>query len=107
MASLNTGKKKHLSILADAALKDFRPQLENITPQNCDATFAFSFLAEYYIPASAGTVVNPAATFMEDEFFDAIVDWLRSHEGTSDIYKRKGHGIQSGPVAPLLWSDVE
>ncbi|KAJ5997272.1 hypothetical protein N7522_008932 [Penicillium canescens] len=113
MASLNTGEKKHLSILAvskqDAALKDFRPQLENITPQNCDATFAFSFLAEYYIPASAGTVVNPAATFMEDEFFDAIVDRLRSHEGTSDIYKRKGHGIQSGPVASLsgvMWSDV-
>lgn len=43
---------------------------------------------------------------MEDEFFDAIVDWLRSHEGTSDIHKRKCHRIQSGPVAPLLWSDV-
>ncbi|KAJ5748765.1 uncharacterized protein N7511_010461 [Penicillium nucicola] len=110
MASLNTGDKESLSILAaskqDAALKEFRSQLETITLQNCDAIFAFSFLAEYYIPASAGTVINPAATFMEDDFFDAIVDWLRLHQGTSGIYKRKGHWIQNGPVAPLLWSDV-
>jgi hypothetical protein len=110
MASLNTDEKEHLSIVAaskqDAALKDFRRQLENITPQNCDAIFAFSFLAEYYIPASAGTVINPAATFMEDDFFDAIVDWLRLHQGTSDIYKRKSQWIQNGPVASLLWSDV-
>jgi hypothetical protein len=87
-------------------LKDFRRQLENITPQNCDAIFVFSFLAEYYIPASAGTVINPAATFMDDDFFNAIADWLRLHQGTSDIYKRKGHWIQNGPVASLLWSDV-
>lgn len=110
MASLNTDEKERLSILAaskqDAALKDFRHQLENITSQNCDAIFAFSFLAEYYIPASAGTVINPAATFMENDLFDAIVDWLRLHQGTSDIYKRKGHWIQKGPVAPLLWSEV-
>lgn len=110
MAVLNAGEKERLSILGaskqDAALKDFRPQLESITPQNCDAIFAFSFLAEYYIPASAGTVINPAATFMEDDFFDAIVDWLRLHQGTSEIYKRKGHWIRNGPVAPLLWSDV-
>lgn len=110
MASLNTDDREHLSILAaskqDAALKVFRPELENITLQNCDAIFAFSFLAEYYIPASAGTVINPAATFMEDDFFDAIVDWIRLHQGTSDIYKRKGHWIQHGPLASLLWSDV-
>jgi hypothetical protein len=110
MASLKTDEKEHFSILAaskqDAALKDFRRQLENITPQNCDAIFAFSFLAEYYIPASAGTVINPAATFMDDDFFDAIVDWLRLHQGTSDIYKRKGHWIQNGLVVSLLWSDV-
>ncbi|KAJ5294208.1 hypothetical protein N7508_009029 [Penicillium antarcticum] len=110
MANLNPGDKEQLSILAaskqDAALKDFRSQLASITSQNCDAIFAFSFLAEYYIPASAGTVINPAATFMEDDFFDAIVDWLRLHQGTSDIYKRKGQWIQNGPVAPLLWSDV-
>ncbi|CAG8170294.1 unnamed protein product [Penicillium salamii] len=109
MASSNTDEKEHLSILAaskqDAALRDFRRQLENITPQNCDAIFAFSFLAEYYIPASAGTVINPAATFMEDDFFDAITDWLRLHQGTSDIYKCKGQWIQNGPVA-LLWSNI-
>lgn len=110
MAGSNAGEKERLSILAaskqDAALKDIQPQLGSITPQNCDAIFAFSFLAEYYIPASAGTVINPAATFMEDNFFDAIVDWLRLHQGTSEIYKRKGHWIRNGPVAPLLWSDV-
>ncbi|KAJ5682568.1 hypothetical protein N7462_005733 [Penicillium macrosclerotiorum] len=110
MANSNTADKGSLTILAaskqDAALKGFRSQLEEITPQNCDAIFAFSFLAEYYIPASAGTVINPAATFMEDDFFDAIVDWLRLHQGTSGIYRQKGHWIQDGPVAPLLWSDV-
>ncbi|CAI7666253.1 unnamed protein product [Penicillium bialowiezense] len=110
MASLKADEKAKFSILAaskqDAALKDFRSQLDNITPQNCDAIFAFSFLAQYYIPASAGTVINPAATFMHDNFFDAIVDWLRLHQGTSDIYKRKGHWIRNGPVAPLLWSDI-
>jgi hypothetical protein len=56
MGSLNTEEEEHLSILAaskqDAALKNFRPQLENIKPQNCDAIFALSFLAEYYIFAS-------------------------------------------------------
>jgi hypothetical protein len=110
MGNLIAKEKESLSILAaikqDAALKDFRPQLENMTSQNCDAIFAFSILAEYYIPASAGTVINPASTFMEDHFFDAIVDWLRLHQGTSDIYKRKGYWIRNGPVAPLLWSDV-
>ncbi|KAJ5350980.1 hypothetical protein N7541_008707 [Penicillium brevicompactum] len=110
MASLKPDEKEYFSILAaskqDAALKDFRHQLENITTQNCDAIFAFSFLAEYYIPASAGTVINPAATFMDDDFFGAIVDWLRLHQGTSDIYKRKGHWIRNGPVAPLLWRDI-
>ncbi|CAG8084952.1 unnamed protein product [Penicillium salamii] len=69
MASSNTDEKERLPILAaskqDAALRDFRRQLENITPKNCDAVFAFSFLAEYYIPASAGTVINPAATFSD------------------------------------------
>lgn len=110
LASLKADEKAKFSILAaskqDAALKDFRRQLDNITPQNCDAIFAFSLLAQYYIPASAGTVINPAATFMHDNFFDAIVDWLRLHQGTSDIYKRKGHWIRNGPVAPLLWSDI-
>ncbi|KAJ6104102.1 hypothetical protein N7523_010422 [Penicillium sp. IBT 18751x] len=107
MASLNTSEKESLSILAaskqDAALQEFRPQLEDITPQNCDAILAFSFLAEYYIPASAGTVINPSATFMEDDFFNAIVEWLRLYQGTSNIYKRKGHWIRNGPIAPLLW----
>lgn len=110
MAGSKAGEKERLSILAaskqDAALKDFRSQLGSITPQICDAIFAFSFLAEFYIPASAGTVINPAATFMEDNFFNAIVYWLRLHQGTSDIYKSKGHRIRNGPVAPLLWSDV-
>ena len=54
MASLNTGEEEHLSILAvskqDAAHKDFRPQLENITPQNCDATFAFSLQNTTFLP---------------------------------------------------------
>ncbi|OGE57948.1 hypothetical protein PENARI_c001G00715 [Penicillium arizonense] len=52
----------------------------------------------------ASTVINPAATFMEDEFFDAIVDWLRSHERTTDIYKRKGHGFKAALL--LLFSVV-
>lgn len=107
MTSVNMSEKESLSILAaskqDAALQEFRTQLEDITPQNCDAVLAFSFLAEYYIPASAGTVINPTATFMEDDFFDAIVDWLRLYQGSSDIYKRKGHWIRNGPIAPLLW----
>jgi hypothetical protein len=106
MTSLNTGEKGHISILAvskqGAAPKDFRPQLENITPQTCDAIFAFSFPAEYYIPASAGTVINPAATFMEDEFFDAIVDSLRLHKGTSAFTSARFTGLKAALLLPSL-----
>lgn len=109
MASLDKQNKNRLSIVAaskqDTALRGYRLEVEDITDENCDAVFAFSFLAEYYIPASAGTAINPSATFMEDNFFDAIVDWLRLCQGTSDIYKRKGHRIKDGPLKPLLWNE--
>jgi hypothetical protein len=110
MANSNSPEKEQLSITAaskqDAAIREFRSQLEEITRHNCDAVFAFSFLAVYYIPASAGTVINPSATFIEDDFFGSIVEWLRLHRGTSDIYRRKGHWIRKGPLAPLLWKEV-
>jgi hypothetical protein len=70
VGSLNTGEKEHLSILAaskhDAALTSklrchFRILLPCRVLHSC----------------LCGYVINPAATFMEDDFFDVIVDWLR------------------------------
>jgi hypothetical protein len=45
-----------------------------MTGEDCDAVCAFSFLAEYYDPASAGTAINSSATLIKNDFFDAVVD---------------------------------
>ena len=81
-------------------------QVEYITRQNCEPLFVFSFLTEFYIPASAGTVINPSATFTNNNLFRAVIDWLRLHQGTSDIYKHSDHWLAAGPLTPLLWNAV-
>ncbi|PTB41916.1 hypothetical protein M441DRAFT_139346 [Trichoderma asperellum CBS 433.97] len=105
-----TRETERLSIVAaskqDAALREFRSKVGHITRQNCNSPFAFSFLTEFYIPASAGTVINPSATFMNNNLFEAVLDWLRLHRGTSDIYKRHGDWLAAGPLAALFWGDV-
>ncbi|KAL3429093.1 hypothetical protein BDV09DRAFT_180926 [Aspergillus tetrazonus] len=106
MAMQNSEQAERLSILAatkqNTALQGYRFQLRNITPENCEAVFAFSFLACYYVPASAGTVINPAANFLEDDLLSAMVSWLRLCHGANSIHKYAGEWIRRGPLEGLL-----
>lgn len=43
---------------------------------------------------------------MNNNLFEAVLDWLRLHRGTSDIYKRHGDWLAAGPLAALFWGDV-
>ncbi|KAJ5737884.1 uncharacterized protein N7483_003009 [Penicillium malachiteum] len=109
LAARDPKKEDRLSIMAaskqNIALHDFRSQMERITPENCDALFAFSFLASYYIPASAGTVINPSGNFLKEDMFNAIVYWLQLCHGTSSIYHHSKEWIGEGPLSSLFWPD--
>lgn len=106
IASQDSSQGERLSIVAaskqNMALSDFRGQLENITEENCHALFAFSFLAGYYIPASAGTIINPSARFLQNNFYSAIVDWIRLYRGTMSIYQCHREWISSGLLKNLF-----
>ncbi|KAJ5752642.1 hypothetical protein N7520_009559 [Penicillium odoratum] len=108
-ATSNPQEEDRLSMMAaskqNTALKEFRTQLQQITPKNCDALFAFSFLAGYYVPASAGTVINPSASFLKEDLFNAMVYWLRLCRGTSSIYQYAKEWIKQGPLANLFWTN--
>ncbi|KAJ6007278.1 hypothetical protein N7540_011254 [Penicillium herquei] len=107
IAAQEPQEEDRLSIMAaskqNIALHDFRSQLERITPENCDALFAFSFLASYYVPASAGTVINPSGSFLKEDLFNAIVYWLRLCHGTNCIYHHSKKWITQGPLTSLFW----
>lgn len=108
MANLRPTEHNSLSVMAanhqDLGLQGFRSELDNIGPHNCDALFAFSILIIFYIPASAGTMINNdkiSSSFLNEHLFGAILDWVRLIRGIQHVADRGREWLEHGPMEPL------
>ncbi|OJJ35621.1 hypothetical protein ASPWEDRAFT_28238 [Aspergillus wentii DTO 134E9] len=113
MANILPVQSNHLCILVasrkDATLHEFRSELDQVTADNCEALFAFSFLIGYFIPASAGTAINPSAHFLKNDFLGSVVEWMRLYFGVGIIHGHQGGKIAKGPLNTFLheWAHLQ
>lgn len=108
LANLHAEQRKHYSITAadhqNIALQGFQNACQDIGSHNCDALFAFSMLVVRYIPASAGTVINenPSESFLNQDLFSAILEWLSLIQGVHRIIEHGYQWISRGPLTVFL-----
>ncbi|KAI3057215.1 transcriptional regulator family: Fungal Specific TF [Aspergillus niger] len=106
VASKNIPCARHYSIIAanktTAALRYFRAELQHIGPENCEALFVFSLLITFYVPASAGTAINPGANFLKNDPLDSVIEWLRLYRSAHDLYNQFTDLIHAGSISTLV-----
>ncbi|KAJ5484867.1 hypothetical protein N7539_004855 [Penicillium diatomitis] len=110
LASQSSADGEDLSILAatkiEQALVQFRHEVRCLSSQNCDAVFIFSVLIAFYIPASAGTAINPSANFFGDDFSVSVVKWMRLFRSARDVYDQYTSQIRERSLSILIsWYD--
>lgn len=107
MAHLDPARRKSLHAEAsrhhDAALTAFRPIMQNITAENCNACFAFSSTLALYAWASPDCNSNLVfADTSSPVDKDATVEWVRLIRGTYSLLLAAQDWMSDGPLQPLL-----
>ncbi|RFU28932.1 hypothetical protein B7463_g7409, partial [Scytalidium lignicola] len=103
MARLNPSRAESLCSQAalhhQSGLGIFRTTIPNVTPENCDACFAFSATLAVYHWTSTG---GKGSLFFGDGVNGEItVEWVKVLRGVH-VLKCAWHWILDGPLKPLL-----
>ena len=107
LARLDSSRREMLyaeaSVHHDTALAVFRTVMQHITPQNCDACFAFSSVLITYAWASPNSSSN---LFFVDNSSptndDGTVEWVRLLRGSCTVLLAASEWLKEGPLRPLL-----